>query len=796
MTDNFKLPPKASVYDLPIGIPYVDYIPEPIPLLNSEMLDFLDPQPTVCIAPEQTLASAIPVTSDNLSETSSNQASSNESLSPEEIPAFSQQTYFCYSKTECSLYTADSIFQKMIEMDATANTNYMDNKDVERARQRIVIVGSLVGFRGISDDALNALDSNPTSNKAIIANKIFLGTASTTSFLSLYNRYNDIQSDTVQLASLYKIEDPSSVPNYGYRETYLWADYAGAIFGVSKDFFSLTSDYNQYKKTAFEESAKTYASTAAQDKANKQSAIHGSKAAKLSMASQFTYIATVTCTLVSAIAKICEEWSKPREERNDILITQAIRQALRSSATLITAIYRFAVAYFGQFNLSSDEIFELIRGRGLKGEHKDFMYHRTAGKVVAFLSFASNISFAIEQYAPILKNSYENGEDDVFSYNFLGLTKMILQGIGNGFGNFSHKGAVGTGARFYVAGAFAGIAQVNFIDNGGFDANSNATYKAVNASADLIDRINLQRYQSGLIPFHESQQSVEWYSDILEALHYGPKENDFHGMRRFLIVAGLDEGDHDASITEKNSFLVLARAGQVYNEYQAGLQTGQTYQKRLNLAKQIIADSNLIAGYKACEDPVEDDFMSRFLNEALENGAATGYFYNEDRPFLENGSLPQAAYLVFLEAAGVLTEETLGYTIWNSSEMKLIRQRLHEHDANTFRYHILGYDQRNTPLALVYLQGRGIETTGELANAASQLTLEMNLAGITSEVNLMNAQLNLFFSEMQKELESPEFYSEVASNFILEQMHDESQTLLPPDIQARVDRLNSLAEQM
>lgn len=199
---------------------------------------------------------------------------------------------------------------------------------------------------------------------------------------------------------------------------------------------------------------------------------------------------------------------------------------------------------------------------------------------------------------------------------------------------------------------------------------------------------------------------------------------------------------------------------------------------------------------KAPEKIRSQDLLEITAKVYLQPATGMVYDYNHDNIFLENGTLPQAAYLVLLEAAGVLNEATFGPEIWNSPGMLRVRERLQEPDAQNFRYHILGFDQRQTPLALVYLQGRGIHTTTELQEAARMLPSEMDLAGIVDEVNLINAQLNLFFSQMQKDLQSPEFYAEESLDFLLDETLDIEKIALSSEMQKQVDELNTLANQL
>lgn len=596
MADTFGLSPLDPLLKASLGIPYLDYTPAPLQFVDSELLT---PKVTVCVGEE---AKENPKSVEKTPKDSSVYFANGDSATEPQNSKSLSQTYLCHSEKFCSLYSSNSIWGQMIAIDPTTNMQYMDNEDVLRAERRLVIVTSLVALKGLSDAALGGkkndepnffqnLNFGPNYTPTN-PNKIFILSATGKHLLSLYNRHNDIESDTAQLQSLYSINDPDSVADYHYREVYLWGDYSSAVLGATTDALFVARDYQMYQSKVLKDTVTSLDSGKMRAAVWDQSAAHAKNAANLSMAGQVTLIATVVSAFVSSLAKVWEEMNKPREERNDIILTQAVRSMLGCSAALFTSAYRFWVAYSGKNELSREEIFDLIRGRGLSEERGDYKKYRSRGFKAGMAAIAMSIAFAAYQYGPILVKSYQDEKDDVFLYNLLGLTKMVFQGIGSSCFNFNFKGSVSLGSKLYITGALAGLLQVDFRRDGGFDHDSIATQKAVRTSYDLVANINRQRYQMGLLPFNTQKNSVEWYNEWLDPTNYSPKQAEFHAMRRFLIVAGLDHGDHDISVTDKNSFLVLARAGQIYKNYEKAKSTGFNYSDRLRLAYNIILECN------------------------------------------------------------------------------------------------------------------------------------------------------------------------------------------------------------
>ncbi len=620
------------------------------------------------------------------------------------------------------------VWQAMAAQDHNSS-GQLDNTDTKRASSAMFWIGAASTFRGISDMALDTPEAKQT---------YFMPATLTRVAISLGGRVNDLWSDYWQLQSLEEMRDEMPAKEYESRQTYLEKDFLAASGGATTDVLSLGSDFSSFQGW-------------------------NAASAKLGLGATFTMAFTLTNSVWSSVAKLQGELSKPVEQRNDVLIARSVQNLLGGGAALLTTLYRIVVAITGRNDLSPSQIFSLLRGRGVGGANPNYMGNQTFGKAAAFLAVFSAIAFAIHDYGPVLVDALEKGEDDTFVYNLLGMSSVLCRNIGVGLFNLNNSGAVRLGAGFIVVGCAAGMYQVSFKEHGGSDWSSPAALMGTSRSRDMIVEVNALRAQNGLPQFSGDADSWSalsrgWLNENLGFdTSLGDDKAVFDTLREFLIVAGVDKGDHDFSIVEKNSFLVLARAGDVYESQQRLVADGRTLTQgeRMDLLSRILSEANVSDAHQAqIRTPSEMGFWEVLARSASMPDPFTGIGgsafvvqeYNFEGPFLERDSKAQAAYLVLLEISDVFSEKTLGTEIWNGAGARSLRARLAKPDAQILKKQILGYDPKTTPLVLVYLEGQGITTTEALRSAMQSLPKDMELAGISEQVALMNSQLQLYFS--------------------------------------------------
>lgn len=628
------------------------------------------------------------------------------------------------------------IWQAMAAQDDN-NSGALDNTDTKRASSAMFWIGAASAFRGISDMALDTPAAKQT---------YFMPATSARVAISLGGRGNDLWSDYWQLQSLEEMQDEIPAAEYASRKTYLEKDFLAASGGATTDLLSLGSDFASYTS-------------------------RNAASAHLGLGATFTMAFTLTNSVWSSVAKLQGEYAKPKDQRNDVLIARSIQNLLGGGAALMTVLYRIVVAITGRNDLSSSQIFSLLRGRGVGGANPNYMGTQTFGKAAAFIAVFSSIAFAIHDYGPVLVDAFEKDEDDVFVYNLLGMSSMLCRNIGLGLFNLNNAGAVRLGAAFIVVGCAAGMYQVSFKENGGSDSTSPAALMAVSRSRDLIATLNKKRLANGLPPFSEDPDSWAtlsrlWITEQTGLDTSAGKNADiFAAVREFLIVAGVDKGDHSYSVVDKNSFLVLARAGGVYEQYERLATEGGALSQadKLSLLQQILEESNVSDDHQAqFRKPSDMSFWELMAMAGSMPDPTTGIGgaafvrqdYNHEGPFLARDSRAQAAYLVLLEISGVFSEATLGTEIWNGAGARALRDRLAQPDAQTLKKQLLGHDPRSMPLVLVYLEGQGIKTTDELKIAIRNLPKDMELAGVTDQVALMNSQLQLYFESESGDAET------------------------------------------
>lgn len=492
---------------------------------------------------------------------------------------------------------------------------------------------------------------------------------------------------------------------------------------------------------------------------------------QLSFVALPAYVVSLAAGVKSSVEVLAYEFTKPKANRDDIKINRAFATLTGTSSALVSTLYRFGLVGFdmtGTNALSPTQRADLIRGRlmGSVAGNADYGYYKLTGNVLGAISAIIVMYLAWDHYGESLQEAYHNDDDLRFRYEFLGLASTLSKGLASSALNV--PGLIPHACALYIVGCFISVYQILYLENGGEDKYSPAYSDAQSMTAPLLALMAEKRESCGLESNPISNATT------------------FEAWRDLLVIAGVDGKNRDSSLLDRPSLQVIVRASAVHTVGTTLHAKGASEEDKLKFLARIVGESMVDPQrfpntFDPKHDP-DDDLWHAIKSEYFLDGYIR-YDLELRRGFLTQDSLAQAAYLVFLEQSGILTEDYWGEELWNSNPALLaMRVRLEKSDAQFLRENVFYHNEKATPLVLVYLRGRSPESAElwqehpeQMQAILAGMSLELGLSGVGEELDAMQKQM-AYYWEANKPAPAPE-PSEEQIEELLSKIYDNSQII-------------------